>query len=625
MAAKSVGDKLKLFQSRVTASREWRQSQGYDAVWRLMIDMYKGKQFPKGSPDEDRIAINLMFSTINVIFPSITVNYPKIMLMANSPEMEDRASITEAVINYWWEHYGFQNEFRKSVKDYLMIGHGWIKTRWIYEEEREPRPEDEIFAEIEARIREIEQFAIMNPEMEQDLPSTEDVVSQIDVDMLVVREDRPAVERVSTFDVFVDPHATAMSEVRWIAQRVFRTVDEVKNDDRYEKAARSEVKPQNSTVRDANDPRSQTRVEDNEDGRVEIWEFYDLGTNEFAVFASGSNQFLVKPQESPFYGGHPFVMIRNYDIPDHFYPMGDLEQVAALQEELNKTRSQMMNFRKKDARKYLVRETSLGTTGRQALESNQDNQLVPVIDDRPFEEVVAPVPQVTMNPELYNHTETIESNINTVTGVNEYARGNATAGRRTATEASIIQDASNVRVADKLARVEEFISDVARKVVQLAQHYLTEEQVARVVGTRDQVLWIPFKPSDIEGEYDFRVKGGSTQPQNEASRRNEAMMLMQVLAPFVGQFVDPFKLLQYVLREGFGVAQAGKFLMDPLVSAQLAMGGPSLPPGAGGPPPDGGGGGPDGAEPPMGSVAGIPDEIMAQLQGQVGVAPSEVA
>lgn len=625
MAAKSLADKMKLYQGRIEAARKWRQNHDYDAVWRLMIDMYKGKQFPKGSSEEDRIAINLMFSTINVIFPSITVNYPKIMLMANSPEMEDRASITEAVINYWWEHYGFQNEFRKAVKDYLMIGHGWVKTRWIYEEDSEERPEDEIFAEIEEQVRQIEQFAIMNPEMEEDLPSTEDVIAQIDVEMLVVREDRPAVERVSPFDMFVDPHATATTEMKWLSQRLHRTVNEVNNDDRYERSARMRVKPTDSTNKDPNDPRRDNHIKDNDDGRVELWEFYDLETNEFCVFAEGSNEFLVKPQQSPFYGGHPFEMIRNYDVPDHFYPIGDLEMVSNLQDELNKTRSQMMNFRKKDARKYLVREASFGTAGRQALESNLDNQLVPVIDDRPFSEVVAPVPQVSMNPEMYNHTETIESNINTVTGVNEYARGNATAGRRTATEASIIQDASNVRVADKLARVEEFISNVARKVVQLAQHYLTEEQVARVVGTRDQVLWIPFKPSDIEGEYDFRVKGGSTQPQNESSRRNEAMMLMQVLAPFVGQFVDPFKLLQYVLREGFGVAQAGKFLMDPMVSAQLAMGGPPLPPGAGGPPPDGGGGGPDGAQPPMGGVAGIPDEIMAQLQGQVGVAPSEVA
>ena len=43
-------------------------------------------------------------------------------------------------------------------------------------------------------------------------------------------------------------------------------------------------------------------------------------------------------------------MLRNYDVPDYFYPMGDLESIESLQLELDKTRSQMMNARKRYAR-----------------------------------------------------------------------------------------------------------------------------------------------------------------------------------------------------------------------------------------------------------------------------------
>ena len=43
----------------------------------------------------------------------------------------------------------------------------------------------------------------------------------------------------------------------------------------------------------------------------------------------------------PYAYGQPFVMLRNYDVPDYFYPMGDLEAIESLQLELDKTRSQI--------------------------------------------------------------------------------------------------------------------------------------------------------------------------------------------------------------------------------------------------------------------------------------------
>ena len=55
--------------------------------------------------------------------------------------------------------------------------------------------------------------------------------------------------------------------------------------------------------------------------------------------------------------------------------------------------------------------------------------------------------------------------------------------RRTATEASIIADAQNARAADKLATVELSIGEIARRVIQLMQQYMTGQQVARIVET----------------------------------------------------------------------------------------------------------------------------------------------
>ena len=129
MARMSKAEKLELYRERLNRSRGWRSDQGYDSLWRRMIDLYRGKHWPASTAmQQDLIAVNLSFSTINVIAPSVAVNHPKVVVKANSPEDYDRAAFVEAVINHLWKHHDFRDPFRRSVKDFLIFGHGWLKV-----------------------------------------------------------------------------------------------------------------------------------------------------------------------------------------------------------------------------------------------------------------------------------------------------------------------------------------------------------------------------------------------------------------------------------------------------------------------------------------------------------------
>ena len=54
-------------------------------------------------------------------------------------------------------------------------------------------------------------------------------------------DDRPYLERISIFDVFVDPDARHPREMRWIAQRTWRALQDVRVDERYDAKARKGV------------------------------------------------------------------------------------------------------------------------------------------------------------------------------------------------------------------------------------------------------------------------------------------------------------------------------------------------------------------------------------------------
>jgi hypothetical protein len=650
----SKSESLKRYRNRLDHAKRWREETGLDKTWERMLDLYKGKHFPKGIGEEDRIAINIAFSTINVIFPSITVNHPKIEVMANRPADEDRAVITESVINYWWRHYNFRTPFRRAAKDFLTVGHGWIKVGYKFAEGEEELSEGEKRGQFEEMVSQADEYAMENPEMANEVPTDEEIAANVPESKMVILEDQPYLERVSPFDMFVDPEATSLEDAKWIAQRIIRPIEEVKEDSRYNGRVRRDLKADAVLSSDWL-TQDQKRKVDSDIQRVTVWEFYDLQRETISVFAEGGDDFLIDPQEMPYEFGHPYEFIANYEIPDEFYPIGDLEMIEAPQQELNKTRSQMMNHRKKYGRKYLYRASALGPEGRQGLESNEDNVAIEVVDDnQPLGDVILPVPITPMSGDLYQYSQIIEADMDKVSGVNEYARGATPEVRRTATEAAMIQDASNARSADKLALIELAIGNIARKIVQLAQQYMTGEQAARIVGAEGQQFWFDFTPDDIEGEFDFQVEGGSTQPQNDTFRRQQAVAMMNSLAPLIGSVIDPQQIAKHVLQFGFGIKSPGKFMMPPPPPMAMGPDGQPMPqdpnampmgPDAGMGPPKGepgmngeqmnpmdllaaqnaGGMEQAGMQPaPQTSMSqtgqgGLPPELLAQLQNQMGL------
>ena len=596
---------------------------GYDSLWRRMTDLYRGRHWPRGaSSNEDMITVNLAFSTINVIAPSVSVNHPKIVVIPNSQENEDRSAFVEAVVNHLWRHHDFRKPFRRAVKDFLIFGHSWVKVGWKFLEQERTLGEGERDEMLEEALVEADAFAAEDPILAGGLPTDEEMAANIPQTTMMVVEDQPFVERISPFDIFVDPEATCLEDAKWIAQRIVRPLEEAQADKRYKASVRKNLSADSLLypMYAVTSRQQQEEYLDTEE-RCVVYEYYDILENTLSVLPQSGDQFLIDPIVMPYAYGQPFVMMRNYDVPDFFYPMGDLEALESLQLELDKTRSQMMNARKRYARKYLYHERSFGPEGREALESDQDGRLVPVVDEnKPLIETVVPMPQTPLSPEIYNMSEIVEGDINTVSGVSEYARGQMPEIRRTATEASIIADAGNARAADKLATVELAIAQIGRRVIQLMQQFMTGEQMAQVAD-KGGSLFVPYGRDDIVGEYDFSVEAGSTQPMNDTIRKQQAVSLLNAMAPLVGTVIDPAALAKHVLMNGFGIKDPDKFMMQQQPQQVPGEGGPEgaapgAGPGAGQMPPGMPVGQPEGAFSPTG---GVPPELLAQIQGQMGV------
>ena len=617
MARKSNVELLSTYRGKIDYSRRWRQNENYDQLWQRLINLYRGRQY-RGMSRADRLLVNICFSTINTLAPAVAIGRPKIFVNARRPEDGDKAIVTESIINYWWQHYECQPEFQRAVKDYLILGHGWVKTGYRFVEE--------------TKLDDIEYSADEAAGAEP----ADDVEAQT-----IIREDRPFLERVDPFEMYIDPDATSVNDMRWIAQRTRRPLKDAKIDKRYDAAARKELSPsgyQKYGNQDVGYMSAQQAFTSNPDNAYcDIYEYYNIDTGEMCVFSdSGGDKFLIKPIKMPYEFGHPFFMLRNYEVPGFFYPMGELEAIEPLQYELNETRTQMMLHRKRYSRKWLFQESAFDDDGRQALASDEDNVIVPVKSGENLNNVVVPMPALINPPEFYNQSSLITNDIDRVSGVSEYQRGSIPETTRTAREASIIAEAGNARVAEKLVAIENAIAQCASNLIMLAQQFMTGEMTVRILGTESAPVWLTFDKDYINGEFDYTVEAGSTAPRNEAFRRDMALQMVSAMQPFAqAGLVNLPKLAEYVLGIGFGVKDPSSFLQEPPAPEAPPQGPPpgmegmppgmppemmegmppELPPGliSGGPIQGPGGQPGEGALP--GSIQSLPPEIIQALLG----------
>ena len=616
----TLKEKLNFARGEYERSCKWRSTGsagkagvGYDKNWQRWIDLYAGYHYDVAS-GTDQLVVNKIFSTLNVMGPAVAINNPRFVVNARRPEQVSQALLTEEVLNYLWRKHDFQVEFRLAVQDWLTIGHGWIKVGYKLTREKP---------------KEAKADAVGTQQTNQDSATTDLADEGIDdrepgaegnhtETEMIVKEDRPFIERISPFDVFVDPDARHPKEIRWIAQRTWRALADVHVDDRYSETQRRRVGASRRS-RFEKAERQASGPAEAEEGAIkyaEIIEFYDVKRNTVGTFATTAEDgkdaegdpesgWLIKPKTIPYAHGHPYVMLRNHEVPDTFYPVGDVEQIESLQGELNETRTSMFNHRKKFRPGYVYDVTRIDDDGQRAMQSDEPYVAIPVSGEGPPGDAIAALPATITPVDFYTQSDVITDDINEVSGVSDYARGQPQQSiRRTATEAGMIADAQNIRAQDRLMLVEQCMAELGSRVIGLMQQYLSTEQVARVV-TIPARAWLKYDKDYIAGEFDFEVRGGSTEPQNESFRRQSAMQLADISIPFVEMGVaDPAALYMKLLRDGFGEKDPQRFILQQGPEGEMGMGG--MPP-----------------EEPNPMEMG-PEEVAMMMAQEAGVRPDQV-
>ena len=507
-------------------ARELRQPR--ELKWKKAEQLYLGKHWGSQAPtDNDLITVNYAGSTINTIIPFVASNPPQFRVEPYG----DGATIAKAreqtaYLNRWWRSNDINGNgvLRDILFDYLTYGDGWGLPTWSLQTEDDP---DSAFASVtRAKL---------------------------------------GVEHVSVWDVWLD------HDERWVIRRFRLSVEELKQDPRYHNTKDlratqrdpSEEEGERAKMRDI----TQHKSDHERDQMVDVFEFYDLVTDELLVFTEDSEVPHRFVQGIKF----PLVQMGNYRIPGSPYHMGELEQIEGLQMELNKARSQMVTHRRRNVQKFAVRAGALDPAAKTALRSETVNDVVE-IDDRgqDLRDLIYPLDVPLLSPDAYNSAEISKQDMFDITGVSEYLRGSVPGGRRTATEASIIEGANNVKTAHKLAAVEEALQQLGQLIIEIARDVFPltdEDERGMIITGRDaqalgaagavngvapqqanQLAAVSIDPSANEGEmwrgeYQVFVERSSTELRDPLIREQKYRQLFvditQMLPVLQAQGINP--------------------------------------------------------------------------------------
>ena len=72
-----------------------------------------------------------------------------------------------------WRHHDFRKPFRRSIKDFLIFGHGWLKVGWNFVEQERSLGDTKRDELAEDALFEADLFAMaQNPDLAGSLPTT---------------------------------------------------------------------------------------------------------------------------------------------------------------------------------------------------------------------------------------------------------------------------------------------------------------------------------------------------------------------------------------------------------------------------------------------------------------------
>lgn len=543
---------------------------------------------------EDRTFIS---RTVNYILPNITVlensvvGQPPVWITEanaagfeysnSSPEeLEDLASrsqIAKAVLSFFWDTENGTEEAGYAGRDMMRLGKGFLKCVWSSYREVIEKDEEQITQETLAMLQEEEDAALLEG---RDMVSLSAIKSNVATEEEVQVENKPVISYVSPFAIRVPINARRTEDVEWIAERIIMRTDLAEDKEEYAAYLKDNklVSSQNPFGEDVGGNPSQQKQSSTElEDFVEIWEFWDMINRKLYHFQLDAKEPLM---EMDFPWSHrevPYAEFNNFKRDGNdYWGFGEIENVAGIQLLAGEIlRAQVADIQR-SGNKYFVNTAYLTAEVKEQLESNLPDVAIGINAGRnaSIPEIVVPVPRSGAQPEVWDMTNRLASDLRTGMGMNDFQAGQSGADRMSATAVAAVDGNNSIRNVEKVRSQERGTSRAGQIILKLSQEFLDEPTVIRIGGS-DAAKFLRVMPGDITGSFGVRVETDSTSSMNPAARAQRGAELIGLIPTIQTAMADPslMPLVSMALRH-MGFNPNALLPAAPAQAPGAPMGGP---------------------------------------------------
>lgn len=505
----------------------YRQLFGQSKAWTTYKNMYRGFWQAQVTP------VNIMSSIAHSLSAQIYFRDMRVGIVPTFPGFSPNAWIIEKIDNYLIKEMMIKKEFKNMILHAFLCGTApgifGYDSEWGFDPTKVTGElQDQTLTSFDAKGDKIEYDAAIRPGM-------------------------PWFKSISPSDFIVPWGVRDIEEAPWFAMRKMRSLADVKADPKYQGttglkggySSNLEGSPESS-------PEGSSRYGNIDPVQewIELWEIHDKKTQTVKVLSLDHPQWLRDDTDFLQIDGLPTEVLVFNDDPDYFWGVPDARLISAQQIELNDIRTMASKHRKVAILKMLVDK---GMMKSEELEKLLDGDIkaAAFVDAGAGGDIRKSVAflQSHVPPDFRLAAQEVREDVREIIGFSRNQAGafEAPSGRRSATEASIVNKASVIRVDERRDLMADILVNVIRKTNQTIFKTWTEERVIDIVGPEGKKLWVRFTGPEIASEVKYKVNPEETLPMDQRTRKDEVERVIQTLGQTPG--VNQQYLIQQYARQ----------------------------------------------------------------------------
>lgn len=205
----------------------------------------------------------------------------------------------------------------------------------------------------------------------------------------------------------------------------------------------------------------------------------------------------------------PFPTLRWVDPLDGWYPVPPVFHWLSSQDEINESREQMRNYRKRYTRKFQVVKNTIDQEEREKFASGEDGEIIEVAR----ENAITPIQNPELGAAIPNALMIAKDDFNIISGTSSEQRGQA--DRQTATQSKLIESRTQIRESAEQEVFKDFVIETARETLLQAGENLaaglwvkTTSDPGDTIGEEAQAIpaYQFVVANNVQDGYDFEIE-----------------------------------------------------------------------------------------------------------------------